>query len=84
MAGGLSRPVSWVENTRAACWFYFSLSPEAGSLWKRSHKTPPGTVAAPCGVARSQLTTEKTAPRLPAVCFCSQKCFYSYIHLFTT
>lgn len=38
----------------------------------------------PFGVARSQLTMEKTAPSLPSMCFCSQKCFYSNIHLFTT
>ena len=67
------------------CYFWFSLPPRAGALWcKRSHRAPPGTVAAPFGVSRSQLTMEKTTPSLPAMCFCSQKYFYSNIHLFTT
>lgn len=67
------------------CYFWPSLPPLAGALWcRRSHRAPPGTVAAPFGVSRSQLTMEKPAPSLPAVCFCSQNYFYSNIHLFTT
>lgn len=82
---GGRHPGSLTENVCAACYFYFTLPPRAGAPWcKRSHRTPPGTVAAPSGVARSELTVEKTTPSLPAVCSCSQNYFYSNIHLFTT
>lgn len=65
--------------------FLFLTPPSSRALWcERSHRAPPGTVAAPFGVSRSQLTMEKTAPSLPALYFCCQKYFYSNIHLFTT
>lgn len=84
-AEGGKHPGSLTENVCAACYFYFALPPRAGAPWcKRSHRTPPGTVAAPFGVARSELTMEKTTPSLPAMCSCSQNYFYSNIHLFTT
>lgn len=74
----------WLEMCTLLVISIFHSPLELGLFVERIPHDPVWMVAAPFGVAGSRLTMEKTTPSLPAMCLCSQKYFYSNIHLFTT